>query len=237
MPGSTRATSPGRRRASGLTAGQEAADVAAEELTEPVEERVTPEERDRTFTHLSFARMRTEWGSPEDRQRMTEIRSIVDGRIKAEFEDAYGLLYELFKVIRQQRVDEETGELVFDYLGEPVWEQTVAGAWVEDWSLLTTRQREDFLFRITTQLFFWSQRAADIWGESMFSKAVWQERYAREYASGMSGTVDDLTSSATANSAEEKYFALFVSYLSRRADAVVRQMEALALRLKDTLPR
>ena len=236
MPAS-RATAQTKTRASGLTAAEEAAEAAAEELALPVEQAVLPEERDKTFSSLNFSRLRTEWGSVSDKQKWAEIKSIVDGRIKAEFEDAYGLLYDLYLIVREPEVDEETAEVVLDEYRQPVWRRTVAGAWVEDWSRLTGRQREDFLFRITTQLFFWSQRAADIWGESMFAKALWQEHFARAYSSGMSGTVDDLTNAATVASTDDKYFALFVSYLSRRADALVRQLNALTLRLRDSLPR
>lgn len=228
---------PAQQRQSGLTAGMEEADKAAEQLTEPIETAQLPEERNKEFEGLNFSRMRTSWATADDRNTMKTIKDTVDRRILEEFEDAYGLLYEIFMVVREPEIDQATGEVKVDEYDQPVWQQRPSGAWVEDWTRLTERQTRDFLFTLTTRLFYWEQRAADIWGESMFAKALWQESFSRSFDRPVSGTIEDRNAVATVASSEDKYFALFVSYLSRRADALVRQLNALTLRLRDTLPR
>ena len=88
---------------------------------------------------------------------------------------------------------------------------------------------------LTINLVFWEQRAADAWGESMFAKASWEERQAIGYDAPTRGTVDDRHAKGTIDSREERYFAILQAYRSRKADAMVRSMERLAQRLKDSM--
>src|SRR5690606_17125557 len=122
-----------------------------------------------------------------------------------------------------------------DKFGFTIWHKTPSGSYEEDWSRLTRKEKENLLFTITTRLFDWQQRAADAWGESMFAKAVWEERFARDFNAAMTGTVEDRRAHGNREAADEKYFAIFVTLYSRKADAIVRTMELLAQRIKDSL--
>jgi len=221
-----------RVRKSGKTGANEAAEEAAEELlAEPDND--LPEE-DARYGRLSFSRMRIDW-TKEDVMQMTALRIAVDQKLQEDFAGAYAVMFDLYVLVREQEVDEKTGEFRKDINGLPVWKRTRSGAPIEDWTRLTSREKENFLFRITTQVFEWSQYSANLWAESMFAKAEWTEAHAIGYTEGIGGTVDDRTAHANRKSAEERYFAVYMAAISRKAEAIVRSMEMLSRRLAETL--
>lgn len=72
----------------------------------------------------------------------------------------------------------------------------------------------------------------------MFSKAQWEERFALAFNDTTAGgrkTDEAMTQKARAGSRDERYFAIFESLYSRKADALVRSLERLGQRLKDSL--
>lgn len=224
----------GAIRAHGESAASEEAKAEVENLTEPPETDVLDEERKRTFRTPGFSRMRTQWNSA-DRQVIQHAQSVVDGRILHNFEDAYQVMHEVYDLVRTPEVNPETGEILTDQWGFPIWKKTNTGSYEEDWSRLTKRERENLLFTITTRLFDWEQRAADAWGEAMFAKAQFEERFAIGFDEPMSGTVDDRRAHANIESREERYFAIFLTLYSRKAEAVVRTLSLLGQRLKDSM--
>lgn len=233
----------GRVRGSGRKASEEEAEAKSKADQQPLDP--TGESEDLTsppgpahighdlFSTPGFARMRTEWRGPEGSVVRSALRS-VDDKLVETFADAYALMHEVFEVVRQPEVNAD-GEMVVDRFGFPVWKRTAAGGWVEDWSQLTPRQRENFLFQITTRLFDWEQRAADIWGEAMFARVQWEEQFSIKFDAPMSGTEADRTAVGRTGSIDERYFAVFVSLYSRKADGLVRTMALLGQRLKDAL--
>lgn len=228
---------PGQR----LGSGQPVAESAAQEQAEgpeapdtPLEEQVLDVERERGLRHPGFSRMRTEWGG-EDRAMMQRISATIEGAVMSHFEDAYLLMNEIYEIVRDPEVVEATGEPRTDQFGFTVFKRSPTGAYYEDWARLGHVQREHLIYKLTTQLFEWSQRAANLWTEAMFAKAIWVE----EFASGFDSvpgkaTVDHRTARGNMDSAEARYFAIFTSALSRKADAMVRSLELLNQRLKDT---
>lgn len=225
----------GKRRASGKTGGVEQAELAAEDLECYPDTEVLPEERDRDFTHLSFARMRVDW-SGEDRGMVARIHDVVQGRMLEMFSDAYGVMYELWDIVREVDHD-ENGEARRDRFGSVVYRVRPGGGYYEDWSLLTSRQRENFLYQITSSLFTWEQRSVDLWGEAMFAKAKWVERRSIEFDAPMAGTVQDRDAVADIKSMDERYFGLFLTLLSRKAEALVRAMNGIVRVLSAGTPR
>ncbi len=183
-----------------------------------------------------FSRMRTEWGGA-DRTQIKSLQAIVDGQIMRLYPDAFVLMADLFELVREPQVVEATGEVVKDQYGMVVWARTANGAFIEDYSRLTNREREDFMFRITANLFEWQQTRADLWGEAMFAKAMWEEAFADGFTStpGTRPTVDDKTQRARTHAADARYFAIFQTLISRKADAVTGSLELLGQRLKDAL--
>lgn len=185
------------------------------------------------FASTGLSRMKFQWGG-EDAQVVAMAQSSVDDRLRVNFRDAYQIMHDLFMLVRESEVD-ESGEVMRDQYGWPIWKRTPSGGWVEDWSILNRRQKEDFLFQITTRLFAWEMAAADAWGEAMFAKAHWEERFAVAYDAPVTGTIQDRTSKGRVAAAEDRYFAIFQSLYSRKADAILRTLGLLAQRLKDTL--
>lgn len=193
-------------------------------------------DRTRESRTPNFARMRLEW-SGRDGAMMASVHETVQRILFERFTMAYELMHQLFSVIREPVINEVTGEVETDQHGWPVWRRTSVGGYMEDWSRLTDTERENLLYKITAYMFEWEQSAADLWGESMFAKAAWEERFASGFLNSQGKTVDDRNQSGRLSSQEERYFALFQSLLSRKAEALVRSMLHLSQRLKDTTLR
>lgn len=215
------------------TKGEVAAQEAAQEAEQTFDENVLPEERKRTFRTPGFSRMTLEWSS-QDRDVIRAAKDAVDGRIIREFQDAYEIMYRVYDLVRTPEVTAD-GEIVKDRFGYTVWRKSPTGEYLEDWSRLMFREKEDLLFRITTRMMDWEQRSANLWGEAMMAKARWEERYSISFDAPIAGTVDDRRSKGNINSADERYFAIYTTWLSRRAEALVRSMNLLGQRLKDSL--
>lgn len=219
-------------RASGMTGAGEAAQSETDKVLQGLDNQVE-EERERTIGALSFSRMRLSW-RPEDRAQMAQIRNTVDRVLLNHFADAYALMVDIFDIVREKEAD-SYGEVKTDNLGLPVYKRALTGGFVEDWTRLTTREKEHFLFRITTSQFSWKQARDDLWAESLFAKAMFTETFARSYDQGYSGTIEDRTARANSVAAEERYFAVYTAYLSRKADSIIQSLDFLALRIRDTL--
>lgn len=205
---------------------------ASTEAETPAEVDPHPD-RTREIKTPGFSRMRTDW-SAHDSGQIQQLRTVVDGRILKLFPEAFVLMNNIYDLVRQPQTDGD-GVIVTDKYGFPVWARNPTGGYIEDFTILTDREKEDFLFRITTNLFEWRQTAADLWGEAMFAKAQWEEAMAIGYDSSTKKTVEDRTQAGRLHSTDERYFSIFLSLLSRKADAIVNSCELLGQRLKDTL--
>ena len=192
-----------------------------------------PPDRTRTFTHVNFQRMRTDWPA-EDKIKLQEIGRLADQVIAARFADAWWLLERLYRVVREPQVTTD-GEIVRDLAKHIRWKRNEHGFYIEDWSKLGDRERSDFLHELTIHMFEWTQQAAMMWGSAMFAKGIWEEAFAYGYTSPRGKlTIDDRTQFGHLQSIEERYFAIFQSVLSRRADALIRSLERLeTMLLKD----
>jgi hypothetical protein len=226
-----------KKRAHGESGAAEEAKVASEEMTEPVEPQL-PEERARHWRTPGFTRMRFTWATTEDEVVIRRAQSEVDQVIQELFSDAFILVSRIFDIVREPEVG-PNGAPLTDEHGLPVWKRLLDGGYNDDYSKLTRRQREDFMFQITTNLFLWEQRAASVWGDAMFSKAQFEERFAVAYdePGEIRGrdTVEGRSARANTAAAEDRYYAIFLSVLSRRADSVVRSLDRLGMRIKDSL--
>ena len=223
----------GKVRAGGETAASEEAKEEVEKLSEPMEQEL-PEEKDKKWRTPGFARMRMDWRS-DDAPIISQAKSAVDGRIVANFSDAYQVMFEVYDLVRTPLVDEETGEIKTDQYDFTLWKQTPSGNYEEDWSKLTLREKEKFLFTITTRMVDWEQRSADVWMEAMFAKAQFEERFSIAFDAPMSGTVDDRKAAGNLDAREERYFAIFLTAYSRKVEALVRTLGLLAQRIKDSM--
>lgn len=223
----------GQTRASGETTAAEVAAEEVEKLDETIEPEL-PQEREKIFRTPGFARMRVDW-STDDRLVIARAQNAVDKRITDNFMDAYQVMHEIYDLVRTPEVDPETGEILTDQFGFKKWHRTPSGSFEEDWTRLTLKEKENFMFTITTRIFEWESRAADAWGEAMFAKAAWEERFSIAFDAPVSGTVDDRKAVGNIDAREEKYLAIFLTLYSRKADAIVRTLSLLGQRLKDSM--
>ncbi len=225
-------TASKKTRASGMTAGQEAAKEVAKDEDKSIEV-MDDAERRRRWRSPGLARMRFDWRR-DDGMVVSAASQMIDDRMISEFSDAYAALYEIYEAVRTPMVD-ANGERVIGRDGFPEWVRLPSGAFDEDFSKLTHAEREHFMFQITTHLFDWECRQADAWANAMFAKVVFEEHFSIEYDLPVSGTIEDREARGKINAAEDRYYAIVATWYSRRVDALVRSLERLALRIKDSL--
>lgn len=183
-------------------------------------------DRTRQFTHVNFQRMRTDWPA-EDKVKLQEIGRLADQVIAARFADAWWLLERLYRVVREP-VMLTGGEVAKDLAGHTKWKRNAEGFYIEDWSRLGDQERSDFLHELVIHMVEWTQQSAAMWGSAMFAKGIWEEAFAYGYTTPRGKfTIDDRTQFGHLQSIEERYFAIFQSVLSRRADALVRSLQRL----------
>ena len=210
----------------------------AQEADEPMTVNIDPDRTRETAT-TGFSRMRTEWRSGEAAE-VAGVMQQAQGIIHRAFPGAYLIMNELWGVVREAETtpDPTTGEItiVTDLFGWPVWKKLPSGAYIEDYSRLTDREKEDFLLRITTHLMEWHQQAATLWGTSMLAKARWEESMGNGFIAPTGrATVEERTHRGRVYAAEDRYHAIFRAAVSRAAEALVRSMELIGQRLKDSL--
>lgn len=223
-----------QRRASGETGAVEEAKLATEEMDQPVEADLPPDTPKYNFRTPKFSRMRLDWANSEERMVIERARLEVDKRILHEFPEVYYVLNAIYEIVRDPELD-GNGHPRTDQFGYPIWKRTPEGFFIEDFNRLTRKQTEQQMGVIITRLFAWEQKAQDIWAEAMFAKSAFEERFAISYDAPMTGTVDDRKAAANKDAAEERYFAIYMTHLSRRSEALIRSMDRLAKMLKDTL--
>lgn len=196
---------------------------------------VVHEDETKEMRTPGFSRMRVNWHA-SDAQMINEIKKVADDRVLVHFADAYAILNDLYEIVREPECDAD-GVIVLDRHGWPVWARNESGMFIEDYSRLGVKERERFVFQITTRMFDWEQRAADAWAEAMFSKAQWEERFSLSFFDTTEGgrkTDEAMTQRGRLGSREERYFALFQSFFSRKCEALVRSMDRISLRLSQT---
>lgn len=220
--------------ANGKTPAEEATEEVRKDFDKPAAPEL-PEERARRFKTPGFSRMNLTWQG-EDARVMALVKLRVNDLIGEQFSDAFDIMHAFYDLVREPvTVDGVPQE---DQHGLTVWKRTPTGGYIEHWDKITHRDREKFLYLITTRLFDWQQRAADAWAEAMMSKGIFEERFADGFrslppVSATRPTVDDRKAKGSSDAAESRYFAILWSYYSRKADAICRVMELLSQRLKD----
>jgi hypothetical protein len=207
---------------------REESDENEKELEVPI-----PEETSRQLRTPGFHRMRTDWRG-EDRIVWDQVKSTAERRILQDYKEVFDLLTDLYMIVRTPATNDD-GEILRDNFGAIVWARDDLGRVIENYSDLSKRQKEDFMFRFSTRMVLWEQWAADAWGQAMFAKARWEEGFATEYDKPRQGTIEDRTAKGKIGSLTERYTAVYMTYYSRKAEAVCRSVERLVQRLKDSM--
>jgi len=206
----------------------------AREADEPLSPDIDPD-RTRETARTGFSRMRTDWRSGEGAE-IAGITQQAQGLIHRAFPDAYLIMNELWMLVREPVVNETTGEVVTDLFGWPQWKKWPSGAYIEDYTKLTNSEKDDFLLRITTHLLEWEQKSSTLWLEAMLAKGRWEEAMASGFVTPTGRvTVEERTQRGRAYAAEDRYHAIFRAAVSRSAEALVKSLERIGQRLKDSL--
>jgi hypothetical protein len=227
---STETTDEARRVERALADVSEGAD-------EPMEIDPHPD-RTRAFSSTGFSRMQTNW-NPAEQNVIDMARQQVERELLIGFAEVYRILNRLYEIVRRPVCNPDTGEVLTDRNGFAVWAKDDFGMVQEDWGALTEADKDSFLHQITTRLVIWEQIAADYWGDAMYAKGSWEERFATGFmdtppVEGKRPTVDDRTHHGQSLARDQRYLAIYMSVRSKKADALVRSMERLARTLRDT---
>lgn len=192
------------------------------------------EDKTREMKTPGFSRFQTDWDGPHGEVVKT-IHAVIDNRILVDFADAFVILNDLFEVVREPVVDLDTGEVLKDQHGWPIWQRDKHGHYIENYGNLSIRQREDLMHKITTHLVEWEQKAQAKWFEAMLAKALYEEEFANLFVAGEGRQTDALRENrARTGASQQRVFGIVQSYYSRKADALVRSMILVGQRIKDT---
>lgn len=206
----------------------------AKEADGPLEVEMAPD-RTRELGPLKLSRMRTDY-RPGDEAEVMGVINLADGIIHRTFPDAFLLLNDLYSLVRKPVVDESTGEISTDVYGWPEWQRLPSGAYDEDYSRLTNREKEDLLLRITTLLVEWGQQYARLRGTAQLMRVRWEEAMATGFIAPTGrATVEERTQRGRAFAVEDRYRAVFRSAVQQQAEQLIRSLELLGQRLKDSL--
>ncbi|MGH7868187.1 MAG: hypothetical protein ACREP9_11345, partial [Candidatus Dormibacteraceae bacterium] len=196
----------------------------------PVEPDIPPD-RTRRFEHVNFSRMRTSW-LQGDQIKVQQMGLEADRIMHRCFPEAYALMEWLYSIVREPEINIITDQPLRGPDLNIRWKRNDRGLLIEDWSRLGDRERSEILDRLVMNMFEWEQQVAVMWGSAMFAKGIWEETFADGYVTPRGSlTVDDRTQRGHLASIEERYFGIFESILSRRADALLRSMNRIYARL------
>lgn len=205
----------------------------------PLEPDIHPD-RTRQFRSTSFARMKTTWSGP-DAAALADVQFAAAEAIKTVFPRALRVLARLQEAAWVPVIDTSTGEPERHLNGSVKYVTDEWGDRVEDWSRLDPKTRSDILFTITTHAYEWESNRVRLWAEAMYAKVLWEQAFSYGFrtmagsGAAISGkpTIDDRTQVGHAHSAQDRYFGVFQSSISRQADALVRTLDRIARLLEN----
>jgi hypothetical protein len=206
-------------------------DIPADATQEDPAEPTTSTERMMKFAQTGLSRMKTEW-SQGDRDALVVLKAEADRIVRAEFRGWFSVLDRLHRCVRTPLCD-ENGEIKTYDDKSPMWEVDEWGDPAENWGLLDDQTRSNILHILATRLAEWEMHAADNWAEAMYAKVVWEEKFAQGFVAmpgrQVSGkpTIEDRTQFGNRFSADERYFAVFKSAVSKKSDLLLKSANRL----------
>lgn len=204
-------------------------------LDEPMEVDLH-EDRTQEFDRVGPSRMRTDW-RPEDLEALEGLEAVVEREMLAHFAGAYQIMNEIFEIVREPHLL-TGGEIATDNYGFTIWARTDFGDFVEDYTKLSRKDLEHFLFKISVRLFEWEQAAVKLRSRSSFARALYERAMAQGYQDSRTQggkTVEDRTQAGRLASQDPRLFGIFQTSMSWQADAIVRSAQLIGQRLKDVL--
>lgn len=224
------------QRLHGQTGAEEEAKDSAQELDKTVDQ--TRDARE-ILKHLNltrgFQRMKLDLqGSEKDvlNSMMVQMEKL----IREEFAEEFAIMNDLHWEVREPVVD-ENGEVQYDQWGYPEYQKAPDGSYIEDWGRLTQKQIKHFIFRIINSTFAGEQKSANAWGRALLAKTRYEEAFAVAFDThpDKKATVDARDAHAESNAIDYKYYAVLQTWYSRKAEGIIKRMDALHQRMKDSL--
>jgi len=207
---------------------RENSDIPAEDVNEEPLAADIPPDRTRQFASTSFSRMRTGW-SGDDAETVMELNALAGELVRNRMQAAFALMERVYRTVRTPETDD--GGVVVAYPdGTPVWKKDGLGMPEEDWDQIDGDERRRLLLAISAHMFEWEIESSRLWADAMYSKGIWEEAFAQGFTAIPPGvvsgrpTVDDRTQWGHKNAAQERYFALFRSSMSRQAEGILKAM-------------
>lgn len=175
--------------------------------------------------------LRTVWRESE-KPVVDEIIAAADAEIKRRFAEAYQVERRFLSKVRTPELD-DYGNPKLNPDGSPVWVRNPDGTVMEDWSLVTLSDMDEFVMNASAWSFFGAQDSVDIWAEAVIAKLMLDEEYDARYAGMISGTIADKQARASRLTQDSRYFAAYMAVLDRKAKEVVTRLDQTVRRVEN----
>lgn len=158
--------------------------------------------------------------SPEDRQNLDFIKSMLEQRVNSEFAQAFSIENRLLAKVRTRLPDDSD------------WVRNPDGSPLENWEDLSTKELESFIQEATSWAFYSSQRVIDSYAEAVFAKFTYDDAYDIAYGNQLTGTVGDKTAKAKRRTQSERWMALYQSLYYKKAKEIVDRLDTHVRRVE-----
>lgn len=221
-----------QQRLHGQTGAEEEARDAAQEIDKPLD----PKDVLKTLNLTrGFQRMKMDLQGSE-RDVLNSMMTNMERLIHEEFAEEFAIMNDLYWEVRTP-VTDDTGEIQYNTWGFPEYEKNPDGSYVEDWSRLTQKEIKHFIFRIINSTFAGEQKSANAWGRALLAKTRYEEAFAVDFDnhSDPKATVEARRAHAESKAIDYKYYAVLQTWYSRKAEGIIKRLDALHQRMKDML--
>jgi hypothetical protein len=222
-------------RLHGQTGAEEHAKEAAGEVNKTVD--ATAEAKD-VLKNLNltrgFQRMKLDLQGSE-RDVLNSMMMNMEKLVREEFAEEYAIMNDLHWEVREQVILD--GEPQFDQWGYPEYVKNPDGSYAEDWSRLTQKQIKHFIFRIINATYAGEQKSANAWGRALLAKTRYEEAFAVQFDNhpNPKATNEVRKEHAESTAIDYKYYAVLQTWYSRKAEGIVKRLDILHQRMKDSL--
>lgn len=175
--------------------------------------------------------LRTEWREDE-KSVVQELITSADAEIRTRFAEAFQVERKFLSKVRTPELD-EYGNVKVNPDGSPIWRRNPDGTVLEDWSLVTLSDMDEFVMNASAWAFFGAQDSVDIWAEAVVAKLMLDEEYDAKYSSMVSGTIADKQARASRHTQDSRYFAAYLAILDRKAKEVVSRLDQTVRRVEN----
>jgi hypothetical protein len=209
------------------------ADKMAEDLTpsleEPIDEGATlrAQERAAAFEKITFT-----WKA-EDQAVLARVRAAAEQKFAEVFSDAVAIIDDFYGSLRVPEVNRQTGMVLRDEKGRPVWQRNAVGKYVENWDQLTGQDIEKTLMDLQRLKMEIAPEVNWLLNEALYAKHIADDSRDEAWAKVLQGTQGDRQAKANRVSRPDRYHAFFRYILWSQGNVFLNEINAFCARLKD----